>query len=212
MNKIVLAEDLAQMGKLYRAAFINSLGGFKSVVLVGTRAASGQENLAIFSSLFHLGANPALCGIIVRPSDVPRHSLQNILETKQYSINHIGEAFYTNAHQTSARYPEQVSEFEAAKLTPEYIEPVFAPFVKESSIKFACELEQKIDLDINGTILLIGKIIFATIPEELILPDGFIDLEKGGTLTVSGLDSYHSTKKIERLSYAKPNSWPHSIN
>jgi len=41
--------------------------------------------------------------------------------------------------------------------------------------------------------------------------DGFIDLENAETITCSGLDSYHKTQKIWRLSYAKPNSWPQKI-
>lgn len=211
VKQIIRKKDLAQMEKLYRASFVNSLGGFKSVVLVGTRSVDGQENLAIFNSLFHLGANPALCGLIVRPNEVPRHTLQNILETKEFSINHIRKEFYKNAHQTSARYPANVSEFEAAKLTPEYVDQLFAPFVKESTVKFACELKQKIELDINGTILLIGEIKFIDVPKECIMLGGYIDLEKAGSITNSGLDGYHTTSKIGRLTYAKPNKWPDTI-
>ena len=54
--------DISQMEQRFRASFINSLGGFKSVVLVGTANESGETNLAIFNSLFHIGANPPLCG------------------------------------------------------------------------------------------------------------------------------------------------------
>jgi flavin reductase (DIM6/NTAB) family NADH-FMN oxidoreductase RutF len=211
MNKEFFQEDILAMEKRYRATFINSLGGFKSVVLVGTRSLKQQENLAIFSSLFHIGANPALCGLIVRPSEVPRHTLNNILETSHYTINHINKAIYKQAHQTSARYPETESEFATTGLTPEYKQKIDAPFVKESTIQFACKLEQKIDLEINGTILLIGKIIYVNVPNSIITTDGFLNIEQAGTLTVSGLDSYHLTNKLERLSYAKPNTIPKSV-
>ena len=59
-------EEIDQMTQRYRATFINSLGGFKSVVLIGTKDKNGQENLSIVSSLFHIGANPPLCGLIFR--------------------------------------------------------------------------------------------------------------------------------------------------
>lgn len=211
MTREFLNEDLENLEKMFRTTFINSLGGFKSVVLVGTCNSQGQENLAIFNSFFHIGANPALCGIIVRPSEVPRHTLNNILERKHYTVNHIKEDFLKNAHQTSARYHQDESEFEAAKLTPEYKNNIQAPFVKESKIKFACELQQKIDLEINGTTLLIGKIIYVSVPNDAVMADGFIDLEKAGSITVSGLDSYHTTKKIARLSYAKKDKWPEKL-
>jgi flavin reductase (DIM6/NTAB) family NADH-FMN oxidoreductase RutF len=211
MKKEFLQEDIDNLEKMFRTAFINSLGGFKSVVLVGTSNSEKQENLAVFNSLFHIGAHPALCGLIIRPSEVPRHTLNNILENKQYTINHITEEFYENAHQTSARYDQNESEFKAAKLTPEYKNGILAPFVKESKIQFACELQQKIDLEINGTTLLIGKVIYVSVPDNAVMKDGSIDLEKAGSITVSGLDSYHTATKIGRLSYAKKDKWPEKL-
>lgn len=195
--------DIVSLETRYRANFINSLGGFKSVALIGSKSNSGNENLAIFSSLFHLGANPTLCGIIIRPSYPKRNTLGNILETKQYTINHILPSFYKQAHQCSAKYDEAESEFEKVGLTPEYFEDIVAPFVKESRIKFACEMVQKIDIELNGTYLIIGKIIKTIVPDEFINTDGFINLEKAETVTCSGLDSYHTTNKLARLSYAK---------
>jgi flavin reductase (DIM6/NTAB) family NADH-FMN oxidoreductase RutF len=203
--------DILGMETRHRAAFINSLGGFKSVVLLGTRSTEGQENLAIFNSLFHIGANPALCGIIVRPDVSPRHTLQNIMDTGQYTINHLNEQIYVQAHQTSARYAQNESEFEKTGLTPAYKHQIIAPFVAESHVQFACQLEQKIDLPINGTIMLIGKIIYVHVPQEALQPDGFVDLEQAQSITCSGLDSYHRTQKLARLSYAKPDKWPTAL-
>lgn len=196
--------DILAMEQRYRAAFINSLGGFKSGVLVGTANKKGNTNLAIFNSLFHLGANPALCGLIIRPDSVARHTYENILETGSYTINHINEGIYKQAHQTSARYDREVSEFDATGLTLQYEQGVMAPFVKESHVQFALEFAEKHELQINGTILVIGKVVKVMLPDECIGADGFIDIERAGTITVSGLDSYHTTQRLSRLSYAKP--------
>jgi flavin reductase (DIM6/NTAB) family NADH-FMN oxidoreductase RutF len=201
---MIKKEDIQNMETRYRANFINSLGGFKSVVLLGTRSKSGQENLAIFNSLFHLGANPALCGIIVRPDVTERHTLENIIETGCYTINHIKEDFVEGAHQTAARYAREKSEFEASGLHPQYISDFFAPFVRESEIKFSVQLREKHSLEINGTTLLIGEIMDVVVPSEIIQESGFIDIEKAGTITCSGLDSYHRTTRIAQLPYAKP--------
>jgi flavin reductase (DIM6/NTAB) family NADH-FMN oxidoreductase RutF len=195
--------DLLNLETRFRGNLINSLGGFKSVVLIGTKSLQGNNNLAIFSSLFHIGANPALCGIIIRPNKITQNTLGNIIETKQFTINHISSDFYKQAHQCSAKYDEGVSEFEMVNLTPQYINDVDAPFVQESNIKFACELVQKTDIELNGTTLIIGKIIKIIFPDALMNTDGFIDIEAAGTITCSGLDSYHTTNKINRLSYAK---------
>lgn len=200
---IVRQDTILEMETRYRANFINSLGGFKSAIMVGTTDGDGHPNLAIFSSLFHIGANPALCGLIVRPATPGQNTLGNILKTQSFTLNHLNMDNYAAAHQTSAKYAQGESEFDAVGLTPLYEEGIAAPFVKESHIRIGCELVQKTDIALNGTTLLIGKITFVDVPEHLIQPDGYIDLETAGTLTCSGLDSYHKTERVERLRYAK---------
>jgi flavin reductase (DIM6/NTAB) family NADH-FMN oxidoreductase RutF len=201
--KHIKTNEILQMERNYRANFINSIGGFKSVVLIGTKSTIGNENLAVFSSLFYLGADPALCGIVVRPCDEKQNTLGNIIQNKHYTINHILPDFVKQAHQSSAKYNEGESEFEKVGLTAQYIDDFIAPFVEESVIKFGCELVQKITIEENGTSILIGKIISIIVPEDVVSEDGLIDIEKAGSITLSGLDTYHRTQKIARLSYAK---------
>jgi flavin reductase (DIM6/NTAB) family NADH-FMN oxidoreductase RutF len=190
--------------KQTRVHLINSLGGFKSVALVGTSDAEGNTNLAIFSSVFHIGANPPLMGLIFRPTPPERNTFNNIMETGYYTLNHINEALYKQAHQTSARYDKEVSEFERTGLVPKYKDSFFAPYVAQSNIQLGLAFREKIDIAINNTTLLIGEIIQLYIPEDCLGEDGFVDLEKANTITCSGLDSYHKTVQLDRLSYAKP--------
>lgn len=209
MPPIIYAqEDIVNMEQRSRAAFINSLSGFKSASLIGTIDGDGNTNLAIFSSIVHLGANPALIGFINRPDSTSRHTLENILETKFFTINHINKTIYKEAHQTSARYPKTVSEFDATGLTPEFSNHFPAPYVQESHIKYGLAFAEKHDLTINGTILIIGKIVEIIVPEGCVTPDGVIDIEKAGSIAISGLDGYHTTAKLARLSYAKPETIP----
>lgn len=196
-------ESIPALEKRYRANLINSLGGFKSLVLIGTCSETGAENLATFSSLFHLGADPALCGIIVRPSVPGQNTLYNIRQQQVYTINHVRPSFYREAHQCSAKYPQGESEFVATGLQPQYLSGIRAPFVEQSLVRFACQLGQVIPIELNGTTLVIGRIIFIDVPDECVSADGFIDLEKANTVTCSGLDSYHITNRLARLSYAK---------
>ena len=78
--------DIENLEKRYRTTFINSLAGFRQAVLVGTKSKSDLTNLAIFNSLIHLGANPALFGLISRPDVVQRDTYKNILDTKSYTL------------------------------------------------------------------------------------------------------------------------------
>ena len=196
--------DLRQMEKRFRLRLINSLPGFKSANLIGTIDNKGNQNLAIVSSVIHLGSDPALLGFISRPVVVPRDTCSNILDTGIYTINHISADFFKSAHQTSARYPADISEFDKVGLHPEFLNGFKAPFVKESQIKIGMALKEKIDIQSNGTIMLIGEIREIYFPEFCLSEDGYLDIEKAGSLTVSGLDGYHTTNQISRLSYAKP--------
>jgi len=205
MSKIHINKDqIEQLEKQKRVHLINSLGGFKSVALVGTSDENGNTNLAIFSSFFHIGANPPLIGIIFRPSPPERDTIRNIIDTGFFTVNHINESIYKQAHQTSARYDKGVSEFDATNLKSEYKNGFFAPFVAESNIQLGIEFKEKVDISINNTVMIIGEIVQIYIPESCLNDDGFIDLEKANTITCSGLDSYHKTIQLDRLSYAKP--------
>jgi flavin reductase (DIM6/NTAB) family NADH-FMN oxidoreductase RutF len=204
MNTTLSNAQIMDMEQRKRAQLINSISGFRSVALIGTIDTQGQTNLAIFSSIVHLGSNPPLLGFIMRPDSVERHTLSNIMETGCYTINHINSSIYEKAHQTSARYPKNVSEFDAAQLTPQFKDGFMAPFVKESHIQIGMEFKERIEISINQTSMIIGEIKFVHYPANCLLEDGFIDIEKAGTITSTGLDSYHTTQVLKRLEYAKP--------
>ncbi len=204
MNTTLDLIQIMEMEQRKRAQFINSISGFRSVALIGTRDTKGQTNLAIFSSIVHIGSNPPLLSFIMRPDSVERHTLTNIMETGFYTINHINADMYEKAHQTSARYPKNVSEFDAAQLTPAFKNDFVAPFVAESNIQIGMEFKERINISINQTSMIIGEIKFVHYPTNCLLDDGFIDIEKAGTITSSGVDSYHTTQLLQKLEYAKP--------
>jgi len=202
--KHITHEQIMNMEKQERVHFANSLGGFKSVGLIGTQNNKNQTNLAIVDSILHIGSNPPLFGMVFRPGVVARHTLENILETGFYTINHINEKIHKQAHQTSAKYDRDCSEFDVTGLTPEYKNNFFAPFVKESNVQLAMEFKEKITLSINNTVLIIGEVKDVYFPKDCLQKDGFLDIEKAESITCSGLDSYHNTTQVSRLSYAKP--------
>lgn len=201
-------KEIINLPPRYRAQLINSLSGFKSANLIGTINKAGKTNLAIFSSVVHLGASPALVGFIMRPNSVERHTLENIEKTKQYTINQVSDTFWQAAHQTSARYSSDECEFMQTGLTPFYIDNFNAPFVKESRLKYALILKEIIPIALNNTLLVIGEITDIFCQDGAIKCDGYIDIESLATVSISGLDSYHTSERLSRLSYAKPEHMP----
>jgi flavin reductase (DIM6/NTAB) family NADH-FMN oxidoreductase RutF len=201
---IIEKNEIENFEKIYRASFVNSLAGFRQAVLVGTKSSKGEPNLAIFNSLIHLGASPALFGLISRPDSVSRHTLENILETNEYTLNYMHSKDYEKSHQTSARYDRETNEFEAVGHTEYYTSGFNAPFVSEAVVKIAMKLEDKISIPLNGTILLIGSIVHVELDSSLIGSDGFVDLTSQDILISQGLDAYFTSNPIGRLPYAKP--------
>ncbi len=209
-------QEIQGLDKEFRRAFINSLAGFRQAVLVGSLSAQGQSNLAIFNSLIHLGANPALFGLINRPDSVQRDTLQNIESQGVYTLNFVAGADYQKAHQTSARYPLGVSEFEQVGFEEQYrpsLEAPFepqstttfpAPFVAGAMVQIGMKFEERVELKINGTVLLIGSIQSVYIDDALVAVDGFVNLSEAGVLVSQGLDAYFTTSPLGRLPYAKP--------
>ncbi|GAB4121117.1 MAG: flavin reductase [Wenzhouxiangellaceae bacterium] len=198
------ASDLQQMPSRYRAMLVNSLSGFKSANLLATVSLSGCTNLAMISSVFHLGADPALLGMIMRPHTVPRDSLENLLATGDYTLNHVHPGMLSAAHQTAARYAADVSEFDAVGLTAEFGSMLAAPYVRESRLNIGLRLVEQQTLQVNGTVLVIGEVVEVLLPPSVIADDGHVQIERLQSVCVSGLDHYHLTESLGRLPYAKP--------
>jgi flavin reductase (DIM6/NTAB) family NADH-FMN oxidoreductase RutF len=191
------------LSKVPKLNLINSCMGYKSANLIGTVSGEGQTNLAVFSSVTHLGSDPALLGFILRPTTVSRHTYSNIKETNNFSVNAISQSFIAQAHQTSANYPIEVSEFEVTGIEPEWKEGISIPFVKESPIQLLCNYVNEYEIKENGTIHVIASIEKIFVKEELLGEDFWIQLDKGNVVAINGLDGYAKTELIERFPYAR---------
>jgi flavin reductase (DIM6/NTAB) family NADH-FMN oxidoreductase RutF len=196
-------DHILAMEKRYKTTFVNSLPGYKCLQMLGTINDSGITNLGLFNSVFHLGASPALLGMIFRPDGDEHDSLKNIMQTRQYTLNNVLSEWYPQAHQTSARFPSGQSEFEPCGFKEYFFDNFEAPFVAQSSIKIGLEMKEIIDISINNTKMLIGEIVHVLMDDDVVAIDGYVDHLKAGTVTVAGLDSYFETKHLGRLPYAK---------
>lgn len=202
--KHITQKELLDAEKQYRTNLMNCLSGPRMAVLVGTTNGAGQTNLAIFNSTLHIGAHPPLVGLIFRPDSVDRHTLTNIRKTGQYTINAVGMHFYEQAHHTSARYPAEMSEFDAAGLTPMYSERLKAPYVGESTLRFGLKLKEEVPIQSNGTWLVIGEVQEIWLKAVLLKDDGSLRLDQAGIVAAGGLDHYYSLEFLAALPYAKP--------
>ena len=206
-------QALYSLDKRQRVALINSLPGFKPVVLVGTVNEESRTNVCVINSCFHVGADPALMGMIIRPAPegTERHTLENILATRAYSVNAVTRAMAQRAHHTSARFTRDQSEFDACGFTEHWHEDFTAPFVSESPLQLGLKLAEYLPLTINGTHLIIGSIELVHLPDHAWRDDGTLDLKIMDIVAGVGLDAYHAVNTGQRFRYAKPDKPPELI-
>ena len=197
-------EEIENLEKIYRVNLINSCSGYKAANLIGT-VSEKNNNLAIFSSLVHLGSNPPLLGFFLRPTEiVPRHTYLNIKENQYYTINSVEKEFAEKAHHTSAKYDKSISEFEIVDLEPEFLNKFPSPYVKSSSIKIGMKFVEELKISYNKSRLIVGKIVELHVNDDMIDKDGFLNLYKAEVATISGCDGYSYPKKNSRKGYQKP--------
>ncbi len=196
--------DINNMQHLYKINLINSCSGYKSANLIGTKSLDGISNVAVFSSVTHIGSNPALLGFFLRPTTVIRNTYDNIKDTGFFTINHIHESILNDAHHTSAKYDKSISEFEMTSLEEDYKDNYLVPFVKDAPIQMGMKYVEEYAIKANDTILLIGEIKDLYIADNLLEADGFINLSMANVASINGLDGYAIPQLKTRLEYQRP--------
>lgn len=203
------SQELKELERIKRLNLINSLSGIKPANLIGSISNDGVSNLAIFSSVFHLGSNPPLLGFILRPKgEIPRNTHSNILENGSYTINNVLDENYVNAHYTSAKFEADQSEFEECGFKEEFLNGFKAPFVKNSTLKMSLQFVEEIEIPINGTSMIIGEIKDVYVEEKGLSDSGHLNLEALEAIGISGLNTYYNLKSKETLPYARVDELP----
>jgi flavin reductase (DIM6/NTAB) family NADH-FMN oxidoreductase RutF len=207
--KTFQASEISELERFFRTNLINSFCGVKQVFLLGSTGSKYPENLAPFTQVMHLGANPAAIGILFRPDSVERHSLENIRKTKYFSLNTVPYSMAELAHHTAARWQE--SEFKACGFETEYLKDYLCPMVKISSVKGIFKMMDEIKL-FNETILLTASYEQVIVSESALSADGFINHSHTESLAAIGLDAYTQATEVTRFSYPKPETPPTRIS
>ena len=197
-------DQINDLGKIKKINLINSCSGYKSANLIGTISKEGITNVAVFSSVTHLGSNPPTLGFILRPTTVPRDTYKNILESGVFTINHIFENIIEDAHHTSAKYEEVISEFDITGLEDEYYNDCIAPFVKGSPVQMEMKFIEEYHIKSNNVIHIIAEIKNLYVKDDILKEDGFLDLAKGKVAAVNGLDAYAIADNNTRFNYQRP--------
>lgn len=177
----------------------------RPIAWVSTQSQAGLNNLAPFSFFNLFSVAPPILGFApglkrtaagVRQ---PKDTLRNVLETGEFVVNIVSRSLADKMNQTSGDYSEDVSEFEAAKLTPLQSLMVKPPRVGECLVSLECKLFQRIQLGEGNLIL--GQILVVHI-DDSVSKDGDINLDILQPIGRLGGDGYCTVS--DRFDIARP--------
>jgi flavin reductase (DIM6/NTAB) family NADH-FMN oxidoreductase RutF len=208
MKKQYTFKAIMDMNPMYRRNLINTVSGYKSANLIGTLSHKKVPNVAIFNSIVHISASPPMLGFILRPLTVPRQTYHNILANKHFTVNAVSASMLSQAHQSSAKYGEEQSEFREIGLKPYFSEAIKAPYVEESPVKIGLQLEEEHLIKANGARLIIGRVEELILDDQLTDADGHVALEQAKLISIAGLDRYYLPHFLTQMEYARPGEFP----
>lgn len=196
--------ELKQLDKIFRSNLLNSCTGYKSANLLASISSRGETNLAVFNSVMHIGSDPPLLGFVLRPTNVPRNTYNNLKGNGVFTVNHIHKDMIEMAHQTAAKYEPGISEFQETGFEEEFLDDFAAPYVGQSTIKMGCKYINEYHIKENNTLLVLGEIVHLYFEEGILMPDGWLRLDDADTVAINGLDGYALPTLLDRFHYARP--------
>jgi flavin reductase (DIM6/NTAB) family NADH-FMN oxidoreductase RutF len=159
----------------------------RPIAWVSSMGTDGQSNLAPFSFFNAVSSNPPLLAFAPanrsQPNPetgevVPKDTLRNIKETREFVINLVSRHLAEKMNQTSAEYPAGVDEFAAAGLTAVPSDMVRVPRVGESLVNYECRLYELLQFgnEPGSGNLIIGEVLCIHVSDS-VMRDGKVDLD-----------------------------------
>lgn len=171
----------------------------RPICFASTVDADGHVNLSPFSFFNVFGANPPT--MIFSPArrvrgNTTKHTLENVLETKEVVINIVNHAMVQQMSLSSTEYDKGVNEFVKAGFTEVASDVVKPPRVAESPVQFECKVKEVIITGEEGGAgnLVICEVVKVHVDESVLDERGSIDPDKIDTVARMGGNWYTRAK------------------
>jgi len=180
----------------------------RPICFASTVDGEGNVNLSPFSYFNVFSANPPI--MIFSPArrvrdNSTKHTLENILKTKEVVINIVSHAMVHQVSLSSTEYAKGINEFTKAGFTELASEKVKPPRVAEAPVQFECKVNDVIALGEEGGAgnLIIAEVVQMHIDETILDNDGKIDPIKIDTVSRLG-GNWYSRAKAGLFEVEKP--------
>lgn len=172
----------------------------RPICFASTIDREGNVNLAPYSFFNVFSARPPI--LIFSPArrvqgNTIKHTLENVLETKEVVINIVSYAMVQQMSLASTEYPKGINEFIKAGFTQLPSEIVRPPRVAEAPVQFECVVKDVVALGNEGGAgnLIISEVVKLHIQEEILDTEGRIDPLKIDTVARMGGNWYSRAKE-----------------
>lgn len=172
----------------------------RPICFASTVDTDGNVNLAPYSFFNVFSAKPPI--MIFSPArrvrdNTTKHTLENVLETKEVVINIVSHAMVQQMSLSSTEYAQGVNEFEKAGFTEVASQKVRPPRVAEAPVQFECMVKEVIALGTEGGAgnLVIAEVVQLHLHESILDADGKIDPVKIDTVSRLGGNWYSRAKE-----------------
>ena len=167
----------------------------RPIAFASTVDKEGNVNVSPFSFFNVFSANPPI--MIFSPArrvrnNTTKHTLENVLETKEVVINVVTEEIVQQASLASTEYERDINEFIKSGLKQVKSDIVKPPRVLESKVSFECKVNDVIELGTEGGAgnLVICEVVKLHLHEEILNEDGTICTEKMKLVARMGANWY----------------------
>ena len=181
---------------------------FKSCVVprpigwISTISTTGIHNLAPYSQFQNLTFDPPYVMFAANQNTMGKRkdSVENAEQTGEFVYNMATYDLREAMNRSGAEVPPEIDEFEIAGITKTASIRVKPCRVAESPIHFECKYHQTVRLPGNGTMgtvdIVIGRVVLIHIKDDVIGPDGRLDIIKIRPLARLGYYDYTTVDSI----------------
>jgi len=181
---------------------------FKSCVVprpigwISTVSAGGIDNLAPYSQFISLNFDPAYVLFSANQTFQGRRkdTVVNIEQTREFVYNMATWDLREAMNRSAMQVAPEVDEFELAGVTKAPSMRVKPWRIAESPIQFECKYVQTLRLPGNGPMgsvdIIIGRVVLVHVKDEVIGPDGRLDIPQIRPLARLGYYDYTSVESV----------------
>ncbi|UOB18167.1 flavin reductase family protein [Abyssalbus ytuae] len=184
----------------------------RPIAFASTVDAKGNVNLSPYSFFNCFSAKPPV--LVFSPSrrvrdNTIKHTLENILETKEVVINIVNYSMAEQMSLSSTEYKKGVNEFIKAGFTEEKSVKVKPPRISQSPVAFECKVNDIIELGKEGGAgnLIICEVLLVHINENILDENNMISPFKLDAVARMGGNWYCRTNSTNIFEIPRPVSY-----